>query len=371
MPRNNDARTDGALNEVTTLVPGSKGTKIQQILTDWANGKGKGVVGKSIKLGGKLHSTEEKEARAQVRAVLLGAQCFAGYDPKSQPYKNYIKQISGEASTALGKRLTDFYDAWWRFQVLSSNPLGIEYAPSFDQAPDEVRWNCQQACAQVFTIVRAAHDDLTKAISGANDSVLRYEYWFGAMDGGRPAKVKSNFFALLEALTTQKLVLYYRGPLRQKTMAIRDDYDMTAGSLPAGGEGYCGMSVRRSKQNLTCPSGLDLHIKLGNGVVLRGCLTPTKGKNTYAGTIVHEMSHIVCETRDVKAREAGSGALYDSKTRQRTNLTVGKNVPTQDSDGAFVQSYGADWCAYMAQHWPDKAIANADNYCYFAEQWLA
>jgi hypothetical protein len=371
MPRTDDARTDGALAEVTNLVAGPKGVKIQQLLTDWATGKGKGKTGKSIKLGGKLHSKAEKESRAQVRAVLLAAQCFNNLDPESPGYKQYAQTLAKESSAALAKQLTDYYEAHRRFAVLTSSPHGIVYAASFNQAPDQIRWNCEKAYEQVAKIVHASYQDIGMAINGAAKSVQRYETWFGPMADGRPEKVKQNFFLILEALKTQKLVVYYRGPLPTGAMSMKDDYNLVNFfPLKQGGEEYCGMATRRSKRNLSCPDGEDLHVKLGNGVVLRGCITPTQGKNTYAGTIVHEISHIVCETRDVKLKVPDTGQLFEAKTGKVLAFTTGKALPMQDNDGYYTQTYGPVYCMSMAKHWPDKAIMNADNYCFFSEQFL-
>jgi len=369
MPRTDDSRTDGALAEVTNLVPGAKGLTIQKLLTDWAQGKGKSTTGKSIKLGGAFRSKEQKESRTQVRAVLLAAQAFGNLDPGSAGFKNYAQTISKESATALAKRLTDYYDSYRRFEILTASPHGIGYGPSFNHAPDQVRNNCETAYDQVLKIVRAGYQDVGSAIGGIAKSVERYESWFGAMTDGRPEKVKSNFFTMLEALKTQKLVLYYRGPFPSGAMAVMDDYSTFGPALSPNGEEYCGMATRRSKRNLSCPAGDDLHIKLGNGVVQRGCISPAPGKNTYAGTIVHELSHIVCETRDVKLKQAGTGRLI-TKSGQPTSFTSSKNVPIRDNDGQFTQSYGDKFCQYMAQHWPDKAIMNADNYCFFSEQFL-
>jgi hypothetical protein len=370
MPRSDEARADGALAEIPNFVAGAKGVAIQRLLTAWVNGKGKGGAGKSIKLGGRLHSKQEKETRTQVRAVLLAAQCFGNLDAGGSGYKQFAQSIARETSTALAKRLVDYYDAHRRFEVLTLSPHGIEYAPSFMQAPDQVHRNCESAYPQVLAIVHAGYADVGKALGGIADSVQRYETWFGAMKDGRPEKVKGHFFALLEALKTQKLVLYYRGPLPSDAPGIRDDYNgVNFRRLSPAGEEYCGMATRRSQRNLSCPDGDDLQIKLGNGVVLRGCTEPTSGKNTYAGTIVHELSHIVCETRDVKLKQGGTGQLI-TKDGKVTSYTSGKNVPIKSNDGLFIQTYGDQFCQYTAQHWPDKTIMNADNYCYFAEQFL-
>jgi hypothetical protein len=368
MPKGDNARVDSALAEVTKLVPGGNGDKIKQVLSDWVDGKGKGKTGKTIKLGGVFHSKDEKESRAQVRAVLLAAQCCANLDPDGQGYKSLAKVLGNENSSALAKRLTDYYAAYRRFEVMLASPHGIEYGKSFQYADPQVVKNCETAYGQVLEIVAKAYQDVGSAIGGIKNSVARYETWFGPMSDGRPEQVKSNLFAIFEALKTQKLVLYYRGPLPTGTQGVRDDYSPFGPMLPAGGENYCGMATRRSKQNLSCPSGMDLHIKLGNAIVLRGCVIPTQGKNTYAGTIVHEISHIVCETRDVKLKQAGTGLLM--KSGGLTNFTSKKNVPMLDNDGTFIQTYGPDFCKYMAKSWPDKAVMNADNYCYFTEAFL-
>ncbi|MEP7283779.1 MAG: hypothetical protein ABI696_17505 [Rubrivivax sp.] len=371
MPKSDDARTQGAIDEVIKLVPGAKGQRIEQLLSDWATGRGKGAVGKSIKLGGAFHSKDERDARTQVRAVLLGAQCFGMLTPGSDGYKTFAKKITKESTAELAKRLTDYYDAHRRFELLTASPFGIQYAPSFNFASDQVRRNCEEAYPQVHKMLEAGHREVNQAIGGIGNSVKRYEAWFGSVADGRPEKVKGHFSSLLEALKTQKLVLYYRGPLPSDAGSIRDDYNGFAPALSAKGEDYCGMATRRSKRNLACPTGDDMHIKLGNGVVVRGTVQAANGKNTYAGTIVHEMTHIVCETRDVKFKEVGTGRLFTAKGK--SDFTSGKmagNVPRQDNDGAFTLSYGPDLCRYMAASWPDKAVMNADNYCYFCEEFL-
>jgi hypothetical protein len=370
MPRSDSTRAEGALDEVTVLVPGPKGERIQRLLTEWVNGKGRAAAGRSIKLGGYLHSKEEKETRAQVRAVLLAAQCFGSLDANGQGYKAYAKQIAGDSTAALAKRLTDYYDAHRRFEVINASPNGIGYGPSFNFADAQVRRNCEQAYQQVTKILHAAYQDVGSALNGVTASEKRFTAWFGPAESGRVNLVRNNFFAMLEAIKVHKLYLYYRGPLPADAVGVRDDYSDFGPPLPRTGEDYCGMATRRSKRNLSNPAGDDLHIKLGNGVVLRGSLQPEDGRNTYAGTIVHEISHIVCETRDVKLKQAASGALF-SNTKGLTSYTSIKQVPRVDNDGSFVQTYGTKFCQYMAINWPDKAVMNADNYCFFVEQFLA
>ena len=371
MPRSNDLRTQGALDEIVTMVPGARGVRMQQLLTDWATGRGKGAVGKTIKLGGAFHSQDERNSRTQVRAVLLAAQCFGMMEPKSDAYKTLIKTLANESADDLARRMTNYYDAHRRFELLTASPFGIEYGASFQFASDQVRRNCEESYPLVLKALEGGSRIVTQAIGGIESSVQRYEKWFGPLTDLRAGKVKGHFVSLLEALKTQKLVLYYRGPLPADAGAVRDDYFPFAPPLSATGEEYCGKASRRSKRNFSDPTGNDMHIKLGNAVVLRGAVRAVEGRNTYAGTIIHEMTHIVCETRDVKFKEAGTGNLFTAKGK--TDFTSGKmakNVPRQDNDGAFVQTYGTDTCRYMATNWPDKAIMNADNYCYFCEELL-
>lgn len=371
MPKSDDARTQGALDEIVNLVPGPKGVRMQQLLGDWAAGRGKGVLGKTIKLGGAFHSREERSLRTQVRAVLLAAQCFGLMVPGSDSYKTFIKSLVNEILPDLARRLTKYYDAHRRFELLTASPFGIEYAASFQFAADQVRRNCEESYLLVHKALEAGLRELNSAIGGIAPSVKRYEMWFGPLTGERAGKVKGHFSSLLEALKTQKLVLYYRGPLPADAGLVRDDYSQFAPSLAATGGEYCGMATRRSKQNISCPSGNDVHIKLGNGVVLRGAVRPAEGKNTFAGTIIHEMTHIVCETRDVKMKQADTGRLVTAKgLSDFTSGKTAKTMPRQDNDGAFTQTYGTQRCIYMAAHWPDKAIMNADNYCFFCEEFL-
>ncbi len=203
-----------------------------------------------------------------------------------------------------------------------------------------MRRNCEEAYPQVHKVLEAGYREVTQAIGGIGPSERRYEKWFG--------------------------------PPPADAGVIRDDYNGFAPALSATGENYCGMATRRSKRNLACPSGDDMHIKLGNGAVLRGTIQPAEGRNTYAGIIVHEMTHIVCETRDVKAKQAGTGRLITSKGQvsEFSSGKAAKNVPRQDNDGEFTLTYGPELCLAMARNWPDKAIMNADNYCYFCEDFL-
>ena len=59
------------------------------------------------------------------------------------------------------------------------------------------------------------------------------------------------------------------------------------------------------------------------------------GKDSKMGTIVHELSHVLADTDDVK--------LKGNK------------------------SYGQDACLFLAKENPEKAVCNADNYEYFSE----
>ncbi len=68
---------------------------------------------------------------------------------------------------------------------------------------------------------------------------------------------------------------------------------------------------------------------------------PLLGKDSQVGTIIHELSHIVCSTEDVPNPAGGAYA-----------------------DG-FFDTYGETNCKWLAANHPQQAQQNADNYLFY------
>ena len=74
-----------------------------------------------------------------------------------------------------------------------------------------------------------------------------------------------------------------------------------------------------------------------------------------AGTLVHELSHNICDTQDVEMPPASFAAHPDWRKE----------------DGQGVKCYFEEKCQWLANNVPDLAINNADNYDFYFESFAA
>lgn len=225
-------------------------------------------------------------------------------------------------------------------------------------------------------MLRGAIQTTMAAASDAAAARLYAEY-FGD-PGGQRDKVLANLTTMLTAITAHKLYLYYRGKHVQRKGKETDypfpDTAMDFGGMTQGD--YYGAATRKKQRHYQSD---DIHIRLG---VLLEAEPPTGRVALAAGTIIHEMSHWLCDTRDVKyVTEGGkyesSGMVLDKsvvehwKRRDKVQPPTGMSQDKWDEYRSLLakievrRTYGEDACREMASRRPEKAVENADNYCYY------
>ena len=138
-----------------------------------------------------------------------------------------------------------------------------------------------------------------------------------------------------------------------------------------------------------------IHIKLGKQV-------EGKSDSEMQHTIIHEMSHFICGTRDVKMPALTMLKLLGGEfTISQQMALMDKFVVKGDGPNKFISkdefhertgkqhklptgykptggaklgrravhdSYGREACMTLAEAYPDKAVQNADSYAYYCMQ---
>ena len=186
----------------------------------------------------------------------------------------------------------------------------------------------------------------------------RFEDYFGSYDATRYGKVKGNIDKIYSALTRKPVLLYYRGS-KVKGNCI-DDSPMPTGKAEASGAVAFtyGAGVMASHPTLLpfrnqpkCTAVT--HVWLGGAAFNTGASGPTttggkravSGTMSIAGTLLHELSHFLCDTED-----------------EGHPLCVG---------WASNKCYGPANVSRLAGADTTKACNNADNYRYYFEAFQA
>jgi hypothetical protein len=213
--------------------------------------------------------------------------------------------------------------------------------------------------------IGAAQQMLLKAVisiksvrSGStSEANKKFSDYFGPFDLTRFAKVRKNIEKIHAVLTRKPVLLYYRGT-RVGGIDDSGDFSGAASSTGSVAETWTDSQISNVNSNLhvyktdaKCSSVS--HVWLGTAAFEKGASGPSStsgkravvGEMSIAGTILHELSHLICSTAD-EADPVCNG-WTGNKCYGSANV---KTLATTDQT---------------------KACNNADSYRYYFEQFQA
>jgi hypothetical protein len=200
------------------------------------------------------------------------------------------------------------------------------------------RKDAQSAVDEARKLIGPALVEAKGAMSGANDDALaRMTTWFGT----RPVSPAGNtrdwwkgvvtILGVIESYLTGSINLYYRGD--NSVIGKPTDYPNKTGNLTAHDvSGYAETYAGDQDSNIGLCS-LFFAKQVGTGQSRMNL----RGFDSVGGTLIHELSHNLCKTKDHE---------------------------TLSGDDA----YGTDDCRQLAIDLPRRAWYNADNIEYFSEE---
>jgi peptidyl-Lys metalloendopeptidase len=153
----------------------------------------------------------------------------------------------------------------------------------------------------------------------------RYEKWFGAYTTPNVTHVRTRVYTIVQQLEHQDT--YVQDDPASNTVAY---------ILVAPGQNFGTQALNYA--DAQAPA------RVANPTIHIGTAfyqAPLLGKDSQTGTLIHELSHLICSTEDVPNPAGGAYA-----------------------DG-FADTYGETNCKWLATNHPAQARHNADNYLFY------
>ncbi|MDE1947290.1 MAG: hypothetical protein KGL43_17490 [Burkholderiales bacterium] len=390
-------KIDDTLEAYQALLP-LVGAQLREQVRTWTSTNLE-VAKKSIELGGSNHDAAEKARRRAVRAYLLAHQALGLAQP-GKTVDALRKELAALPKATLDSRLASDIAPY----VMDTRPgESLNFGWSFrTKGTGPLRARCGYARRSIPDTLKAALGDVM-AVGQARKATPEYAKFFGEYHREQTKRVNDNIQDMLFGVMSRTLWLYYRGQSLAPSDTLTDwPYNYgELGGLRAEDNGGAtltpaqrkagGLRVHRNAEQ----SDEGIHIKLGKQV-------ETKSDAEVHHTLVHELSHFICGTRDVKmpalamesllgvklsipqqmrlmdkfVLKAGGAQKFISKDEfhERTGKagklpgdykpTGGPRLDRRDVH----DSYGVEACAALAQAYPDKAVHNADSYAHYCMQ---
>lgn len=353
----------------------------------------------ALKLGGKFHSDKEKARRVKLRACILCALAF-----RKRTYATvdvYATGLENQTDTQLIGELRDYLKC-----CAQREGARLVFGSSFRNSPatGALREQCRSGYELSFTYLEAALKDLMTVTAAKGEPYERFKSFFGDFKQETVDAVVRNLTTILIALRTRTLWLYFRGKA-VGTFTQDNDWPFLLGDFQVGTKlaigHHFGATLRPSQQGhgWNGPNPLqsknDLHVMVGT-------LSEGAESKVVGGMLIHELSHYLCDTRDVKIpliahpfvntphvennldlalkvlnnqdgyflkKPDGSRQLV---TRQEWVADKRKDLPQRQFGRRQIDdAYGADTCKALAATRPEKALVNADNYALYCLQFAA
>jgi len=293
----------------------------------------------------------------QVCGVLLGYMAF-GKRPKAVvvPFRDIIKTWQ---EAELKAELKAYYE-------FSTTPKrGVILMPSFHHATTGNKENAKSTLTAASMAMMKAYLAAYNGKQGAGAERTRMKTWFGDFNDANYATVVANLKKLSDVLGTKPICVYYRGSnlkgpsdeAGENTVAPKETAfaaAWTATNMPAELDRTCAHVVLGEKffnykgTQAGVGGGIADRVAMFGGAKdgltrpSREAYASSTGADSLAGVLVHELSHNICDTDDVELKAP--------------------------SPNAGEPCYGKTDCKWLAEHVPDDAINNADNYEYYFEE---
>jgi hypothetical protein len=386
-------KVDNTLKAIQKLIPGDDGRILHDECEAYVK-TARDQVKPLLELGGKMHGDAEKKKRQLVRTCILASLTFNKKLTANIPqYKTEL--LNKQANELLGELRT--------FVLLCPIQEGKLWFGSSFRSPGTAP--LRDVCKQGYALALDALDKALKDLPGAKNpgkSREKFVKYFGNYNDSRHQTVLGNVGKIYHGLLAKTLWLYYRGKTVNALKQANDwpyistDDFATGGKLPVANNGGSTLRPGEQKQYWAQRDRLqkadDLHVKVGSQ-------SEGQSKETLGcGIIIHELSHYLCDTRDVKVPlmaspmldspdvqnnialaasilntdyyvyNSATGKQIVSKAQVKADKTSGQ--PRQYERTSFDLIYGADLCAKLADYKPDKAVVNADNYAFFCRQYV-
>jgi len=296
---------------------------------------------------------------SSIRGVLLGYLAFGGR--KKGDVATFRDLIKGWENADLKAELKAYQD------FSQAQKQGVILMPSFRYTNSLEKQNAKSVLETARTVMMKAYLAAVfgNGRQGGQPECKEYaqmKEWFG-QDGNLPAPVNRRRYAVLignlksltDVLGTKPIRVYYRGKKIKGPSDKPNEHD-AAEEL---GDAY-GSAFRLS----SIPAEYDKtysHLTLGTPFFKTGAMDAAARKDAGepelrpAGTLVHELSHNICDTQDVEMPPASFAAHPD----------------WQKEDGHGAKAYFEEKCHWLAQNAPELAINNADSYDFYFESFKA
>lgn len=386
------------LAAIPGLVPGADGVTLAEHVRAWTSSNADAAE-PLLKLGGKWHSDKEKAQRVKVRACILTALAFGQKNARNA--EAYAEELKEKTDVQLIGELRTYLSS-----CAQREGTQLFFGPSFKNSPATapIKDKCQAAYGLAKAYVADAIRDLTKVRSADGASYARFRAYFGDYSTNTVATVLANLNLINTNLANMPLWLYYRGQT-VATFSQANDWPFLIGDLGVGSKisvgHHYGATLRpQQRQNHWRPANPlqqrdDLHVMVGT-------LSEPAESKVVAGMLIHELSHYLCDTRDVKiplvahpfvntphvqtnlglmSKILGNQDGYFLKKDDGTRQLITRAEWVADKQKLLPQrqfarrkiddAYGQETCTALAQMLPEKALANADNYSLYCLQFAA
>jgi len=243
--------------------------------------------------------------RKYFRACVLAAVALKNADPDLTK-SGLMREEAQFSEEFFARRILSYWNT-------DPHTPGVRFATSFAYGDRQKMQSCRQAHSIAKQAIEHACKDLgdVRHILAAQS---RYEYWFGKIDAYCPKAgcpcyelVRRNITKLRDEISRVPIYLYNR---TKSTRGVCDwpflqPMDLGVEMSELGATAVPSQRAKLAKGSERTDVHA-VHIMLGAGV--EAAKNPTEA---IAETIVHEMSHYVCNTKDVKLKtKDDSGASF-------------------------------------------------------------
>lgn len=363
MPVTN-ATLQSAVNAVTAMLSAQAKTDLETLVGALSNLDQTNLAGAIAMAGGAANPNQK-------HAVMLAHRFFGVRDNTTI---GAIKAtVNGYDAARLNKEFKAVHKSWDDGKDALGQVGGAEFYGAVFRAPSFQYANSEERRVGV-EVVKTSQKMLLKALISVKavptDSTARaaYQAWFGPYTAGNVTsqahyqKVRDNIKALHKALCRKPVRLYYRGS-KLPADNVEDKPEATANAAVSAAVASAWRATQVSAKPLYANSPFS-HITFGThafshraGAAVSGGMQArlaqfgggvntqrvgtqvraTSGRDSLGGTIIHELSHYICDTLD------------------------------EDHPTAGAKSYGAALCTSLPLVDQAKACNNADSYKYYCE----
>lgn len=342
MGKDSQQRIDDALDYIQRAIPGggfnaNDASTARKAVAQWLD-KNPGVkaqISQSMSIGGfrgpkMFHDADKSELRQYQRALLLIKRTLGGAtNTDIQRLKATFQSASGHAAKSLIPNyktdIRSIYSKYRDTQRQASKPRIAgepQLAPSFEAANSLQRSVIAPAFKRSSQLLTLAHVGIMRVNLDRKEK-QRFERFFSRpFNAGRHSTVKTNLKNIHNVVCARDITLYYRANDMSVHLAGDTPEFLTsigAQAAPSTAFGYVYPNAQRPGE---------WHMFLGSAF-FTDRPGRREGKDSMSGVYIHELSHLICGTKDHR--------------------------------------YGFQNCVDLAAANAGQAVENADNYEYYCE----